>query len=67
MVSALVWFAVSVLFRSRFPVFGKNKIEFSDLLFDAVRCFFGFSSENMRLNDLNPVHLVSDFACGFRF
>ena len=33
--------------------FGKDKIWFSDLLFDAVRRFSGFSSESMRLNDLN--------------
>ena len=60
-------FAVSVLFRSRFSVFGKNRIGFSDLLLDAVCCFSGFSSENMRLNDLNRVHVISDFACSFRF
>ena len=42
-------FAVSVLFRSRFSVFGKNKIGLLDLLCDAVWCFSGFSSENMRL------------------
>ena len=42
----------------------KIKIWFSDLLFDAVRCFSGFSSENIRLNDLNRVHVYSDFACG---
>ena len=35
----------------------KIKIWFSDLLFDAVRCFSGFSSENIRLNDLNRVHV----------
>ena len=29
--------------------------------------FFRFSSENMRLNDLNRVHVFSDFACDFRF
>ena len=34
-------FAVSLLFRSRFSVLGKNKIEFSGLLFDAV-WFFSF-------------------------
>ena len=45
---------VSVLFRSRFSVFGKNKVGFSDFLLDAVWCFSGFSSENLRLNDLNP-------------
>ena len=38
-------------------VFVKNKIRFSDLLFDAVWCFSGFSSENMRLDDLNRVHV----------
>ena len=27
--------------------------------------FSSFSSENMRLNDLNCVHAFSDFACGF--
>ena len=31
--------AVSLLFRSRFPIFGKNIIGFSGLLFDAIRCF----------------------------
>ena len=65
--SVLVTISVSVLFRSRFSVFGKNKIGFSDLLFDAVWCFSGFSSENMRLDDLNSVHASSDFVCGFRF
>ena len=30
---------VSVRFRSRFSVFGKNKIGFSDSVFDAVRVF----------------------------
>ena len=59
--------AVSVLFRTQFSVFGKNKIGFLDLLFDAVRCFSGFNSENMHLKDLNRVHVFSDFACGFRF
>ena len=60
-------FAVSVLFRSRFSVFVKNKIGFSDLLFHAIWCFSGFSSENVRLNYLNRVHVSSDFACAFRF
>ena len=32
-----------------------------------IRVFSGFSSENMRLNDLNRVHVFSDFACDFRF
>ena len=36
---------VFVLFHAQFSVFGKNKIGFSDLLFDAVCCFSGFSSE----------------------
>ena len=62
----LIRLAVSVLFRSRFSVFGKNKIGFSGLLFDAVWCFT-FLFGNMRLNDLNRVHVLSDFACGFRF
>ena len=44
-----------------------NKIGFLDFLFDAVQCFSGFSSENMRLYDLNRVHVFSDFACSFRF
>ena len=43
----LLRFAASPLFRSRFSVFGKNKIGFLDLLFDAVWCFSGFSSEIM--------------------
>ena len=62
-----VCYGLRFLFRSQFLVWGKNKIGFSDLLFDAVWCFSGFSSENMRLNDLNHVHLFSNFACGFRF
>ena len=70
--SSVFWFllrlAISVLFRSQFLVFGKNKIGFSDLLFgDAVWCFSGFSSEKMFLNDLTRGHVFSDFACGFRF
>ena len=52
---------------SRFSVCCKNKIEFSDLLFDALQCFSGFSSENMSLNDLNRIHVFSIFACSFRF
>ena len=31
-------------------VIGKNKIGFSDLLFDAVLCFSGFSSEKLHGN-----------------
>jgi len=44
----LLRFAASPLFRPRFSVFCKNKIGFLDLLFDAVWCFSGFSSEIMR-------------------
>ena len=54
----LLQFAVSVLFRTRFSVFGENKIRLSDLLFDVVRNISGLSSENMRLNDLNRVHVL---------
>ena len=57
----LLRFAASALFRSRFSVLGENKMLVSDLLFDAIWCFSGFSSENMRLNDLNRVHVSSDF------
>ena len=64
--SVLVTIAVSILFLSRFFAFVKNNISFSDFLFDAVWCFSGFSSENMRLNDLSRMHAFSDFACGFR-
>ena len=49
-------------------IFGlrQNKIRFSDsVLFNAARCFSRFSSKNMRLNDVNCVHVFSDFACGF--
>ena len=56
----LVYFALSFRFSA------KNKIGFSDLPFDAVWCFSGFSSENMRLNDLSRMHAFSKFACGFR-
>ena len=49
---------VSVLLRTRLSVFGKIKIGFSDLLFDAVRCFSGFSSENMRHNDSSLILLA---------
>ena len=49
---------VSVLLRTRFSVFGKIKIGFSDLLFDAVRWFSGFSSENMRLNESSLILLA---------
>ena len=45
---ALTYFwllVVFVLFDAQFSVFGKNKIWFSDLLFDAVWYFSGFSSE----------------------
>ena len=71
-------FAVSAIFEIGFSVlvsvaecrscsislsiFDKNKIEFSDLLFDAVWCFSGFSAENMRLDDLNHLHVFSGFA-----
>ena len=65
--SALVTFAVCGFFPISLSVFGKNKIGFSDLLFDAVPCFSGFFSENKRLNDLNRVHVFSDFVCAFRF
>ena len=60
-------FAVSLLFRSRFSVLGKNKIGFSGFLFDAVWSFSGFFSESIRLNDRNRVHVLSGFACGYRF
>ena len=40
----------------RFPVYGKNKIRFSDLLFVAVWCFSVFASDNTRLN---RVHVFS--------
>ena len=56
--SVLVSVAVSGSCSISFSIFGKNKIEFSDLLFDAVWCFSGFSAENMRLDDLN--HLGRD-------
>ena len=65
--SVLVTIAVCDFCSISLSVFAKNKIGFSDLLLDAVRCFSGFLSENMRLNDLNRVHVFSDFACGFRF
>ena len=63
--SVLVTIAVSSFCSISVSVFGKNKIGFSDLLFDARWCFSGFSSENMRLNNLNRVHIFSDFAYGF--
>ena len=52
-----VCYGLRFLFRSRFPVFGRNKIGFSDSLFDAVRCYSDFSSGNISLNDLNRVHV----------
>ena len=33
----------------------------------AIRCFSGFSLENMRFNDLNRVLVFSDFASGFSY
>ena len=65
--SVLVSVAVCRSCSISFSIFGKNKIEFSDLLFDAVWCFSGFSAENMRLDDLNHLHVFSGFAWGFRF
>ena len=65
--SVLVSVAVCGFCSILLSVFGKNKMEFSDLLLDALRYFSGFSSENMRLKDLNRVHVFSDFACSFRF
>lgn len=59
-----IGFAVSVLSIS-LSVFGKIKIGFFNLLFDAVRYFSGLFSENVRLNDLNHEHVFSDFAFGF--
>ena len=58
----------SVLFALSFWFSAKKKIGFSDLLFGvAVWCFSRFSSENMRLNDLDHEHVLLDFACGFQF
>ena len=57
----------SRLFCSGFLVFGKNEIGLLDLLFDAVWWFSGLSSENLRLNDVNHMHVFSGFARGFRF
>ena len=53
--------AVSVLFHSRFPVFGK----ISDLLFDAVPCFSNFSSENIRLDGVYVRSLILLAVFGF--
>lgn len=64
--SVLMTIAVSILFLSRFFAFVKNNIGFSGFLFDVVWCFPGFSSENMRLNDLSRIHAFSNFVCGFR-
>ena len=50
-----------------FSVPGKNNIGFSDLPLDAVRCFPGFSPENMRFNNLNRRHVFSDFFRVFGF
>ena len=44
-----------------------NVIGIHSTLFDAVWLFSDFFAKNMRLNDLNRVHVFSDFACGFRF
>ena len=46
-------------------VLGKNKIGFSDLLFDLAWSFMVCSSEEFRRNDLNHEHVFSDFACDF--
>ena len=65
--SVLVTIAVCSFRSISLSVFGKNKTGFSDLLFDAVWRFSFISSENMRLNDFNRVHVFSDCACAFRF
>ena len=60
--SVLVSVAVCRSCSISFSIFDQNKIEFSDLLFDAVWCFSGFSAENMRLEDFNHLHVFSGFA-----
>ena len=48
-------------------VIGKNKIGFSDLLFDAVLCFSGFRRRSCTAMDINCVLVLSNFACGLQF
>ena len=63
----LLRFAASVLFRSKFSVFSKNKMGFQRICYSmrsgvfpvSLRKICGFSSKNMHLNDLSLVHVFS--------
>ena len=47
--------------------FRQNEIGLLDLPFNAVWWFSGLSSGNLRLNDVNHMHVFSGFARGFGF